>query len=87
MQLADAIRRQEHPGADLAEARGLLIDRNPEAVSDQRVRREQSANTTSDDDNIGPRLRHHLILEAIPAINFQSAGFRTDAREKSSDAC
>ena len=51
LQLAHAVRRQEHAGTDLAEGRGLLIHGNIEAMSDQRVRRKQAADTPADDDN------------------------------------
>ena len=61
LQLAHAVRRQKHPGADFAEARGLLINRHPQAMRDQRVGGEQPADPAANDDHIGPRLRHHLI--------------------------
>ena len=62
LKLADAVRGQEHAGADLAEARGLLIDRHLNAVRDQRIGGEQSANSASNYNNVRPRLRHTLIL-------------------------
>ena len=45
LQLAHAVRCQEHPGADLAEGTGLLIDRPPKAVGDQRGRSEQASDS------------------------------------------
>ena len=51
LQLAHAVRRQEHAGADFAKRRGLLVDRDIEAVGDQRVCREQAADASADDNN------------------------------------
>src|ERR1019366_3325148 len=62
LQLAHAVRCQDHPGPDLAESGGLLIDRNPEAVCDQRVRSEQAANSASNDHDLGSRLHHHTVI-------------------------
>ena len=49
--MAHAVRGQEHAGADFAQRRGLLVDRDIEPVGDERVRREQAADTATDDNN------------------------------------
>ena len=54
LQLAHAVRRQEHAGADLAEGRRLLIDGDLEAAGDQRVRGEQAADSASNDHDSEP---------------------------------
>ena len=58
LQLAHAVRCQEHAGADLAEGRCLLVDRHSQAVRDQRVRGEQPADPAADDHNVQSRIRH-----------------------------
>src|SRR5438445_7631442 len=58
LQLPHAVRRQEYPCPDLAERRCLLIDRNIEAVGDQRVRSKEPANSASNDHDSELRLRH-----------------------------
>jgi hypothetical protein len=58
LQLTHAVRRYEYACAHLTEGRGLLIDGYPQALRDERVRREQSANATADDDNAWPRIHH-----------------------------
>ena len=62
LQLAHAVRCQEHAGPDLAEGRGLLIDRHAEPVGEQRVRREQAADAAADDHDVGPFLQHLISL-------------------------
>ena len=52
--MAHAIRCQEDAGPDLAERCRLLVDRDLEALRDQRMRGEQAADPASDDRNIGP---------------------------------
>ena len=54
LQLAHAVRRQEHAGADLAKAGGLLIDRHTETMSDQRVGGEQPADPAANDHHVRP---------------------------------
>ena len=49
--MADAVRRQEHAGADFAQGRGLLVNPDIDAVGDQRVRCEQAADASADDNN------------------------------------
>ena len=63
LQLAHAVWRQEHAGADLAKAGGLLIDRHLEAVRDQRIRGEQAADAAADDHNVRSLLHRHELLE------------------------
>ena len=58
LQLPHAVRRQENPCSDFTERGCLLIDGNMEAVGDQRVRSEQSANSASNDHDSELRLRH-----------------------------
>ena len=55
LQLAHAVRRDVDAGADLAQRGGLLVHRHPQTLRDQRVRREQAADSATDDDNAGPR--------------------------------
>src|ERR1019366_4303258 len=71
LQLAHAVRCQEHPGPDLAESGGLLIDRTPEAVCDQRVRSEQAADSASNDHDIDlrSRLHHHHTVIHVPSAS------------------
>jgi hypothetical protein len=56
LQLAYAVRRQEYPGPDLAESRGLLVDQYPDTMCGQSVRSEQAAYSTADDYNFELRL-------------------------------
>ena len=58
LQLPHAVRRQEYPCSDFSERRCLLIDGNMEAMGDQRIRGEQSANSASNDHDGKLRLRH-----------------------------
>ena len=53
LQMAHAVRREVDAGADLAERRGLLVDRDPEAVRDQRIGGEQAADAAADDRDVG----------------------------------
>src|SRR5262245_57471592 len=59
LQLAHTVRRYEHACAYLAEGRGLLVDRYPQALRDQRIRCEQSANAAADNYNVQSRIRVH----------------------------
>jgi hypothetical protein len=56
LKLAYAVRRQEYPGPDLAESRGLLINQYPDTMRGEGVRGKQAADSTSDNDNFKPRL-------------------------------
>ena len=58
LQLAYAVRRYEYACSHLAEGRGLLIDGYPQALRDERVRREQSANAAADNYNVRSRICH-----------------------------
>src|SRR5277367_555057 len=61
LKLADTVWGQKHAGADFTEARGLLIDRHLNAVRDQRIGGEQSADPASNYNNVRPRPCHNLI--------------------------
>ena len=58
LQLSHAVRSQKDPCSDFTERGRLLIDGNMEAVGDQRVRGEQSANSASNDHDSELRLHH-----------------------------
>src|SRR3954469_12480611 len=72
LQLPHAVRRQEYPCPDLAERRCLLIDGNTEAAGDQRVRGEQSANSTSNDHDSELRLRHRPTQKMLRKLSRSS---------------
>src|SRR5882724_8272015 len=65
LQLPHAVWRQKYPCPDLAERGCLLIDGNIGATGDQRVRREQPANSASNDHNSEPRLCHRPTQEML----------------------
>ena len=52
LQLADAVRGQEHPGADFAKGWGLLVNRNAEPMGDQGMRGEKAADPAPNDDYV-----------------------------------
>src|SRR5262249_28521841 len=56
LQLPHAVRGEKHAGADFAERGSLLVDGYVEAVGEQRVGREQAADTSTDDNNRKPHL-------------------------------
>ena len=62
LQLPRAIGRDEDAGADLAKRRRLLIDRDLEAVCDQRVRGEQAADAAADNRDTWFRHGHARVL-------------------------
>ena len=64
LQMAHAVRRQKHAGADFTERGRLLVDRDIEAAGDQRVRREQPADAAANDDNPEP-LPLHLPVRPV----------------------
>jgi hypothetical protein len=68
VELAHTVRCQEYPGSDLAKGRGLLINGYPDAMCDQRVRSEQSADSTPDNDDFELRLHCRYILAALLAF-------------------
>jgi hypothetical protein len=49
--MAYAVGGQEHASADFAEGRSLLVDGYLEPVGDERIRREQTADPASDDND------------------------------------
>ena len=55
LQMPHAVGGEEHAGADLADRGRLLVDRNPHALGDQRIGREQAADAASDDHDIKTR--------------------------------
>ena len=57
--MANAVRREEHAGADLADRRSLLVNRNPDILRDQRIGRKQASNPTPDDGDVKAGLNHH----------------------------
>ena len=59
--MAHAVRRQEHAGPDLAERGRLLVDRDPQAVCDQRIGGEQAADAAADNHDMRPGLHHHRL--------------------------
>jgi hypothetical protein len=59
LQVADTVRRDVHAGADLAERRGLLINRDFKSLRHQCVCREQTADSAADNDDAGPPLLGH----------------------------
>ena len=62
LQLTHAVGCQEYAGADFAECGRLFIYGDPEAVRYQRIRREQPANSASNNHDVGTRCRHHQLL-------------------------
>src|SRR5215203_4298637 len=52
LQLADAVRGQEHPGADFAKGWGLLVNRNAEPMGHQGIRGEKAADPAPNDDYV-----------------------------------
>jgi len=56
--MAHAVRRDVDAGADFAERGRLLVDRNAQALRQQRVGGEQAADAAADDGDVRPRLRH-----------------------------
>jgi len=53
LQMAHRVRREIDAGADLAERRGLFVDRDAEAVSDEGIGGEQAADAAADDRDVG----------------------------------
>src|SRR5262245_4050268 len=79
LKLARAVWRHEHPGPNLAERRGLFIDRYAQALREQRIGREQTANSAAHDRNMEPITRHHCtapLLRPIACVDFTNSGFR-----------
>ena len=67
LQLAHAVRRDEYACSYFAERWGLLINRYPQALCDERVRGEQSANAAADDHNVQSRICHRALkLLSVP---------------------
>jgi hypothetical protein len=52
LQLADAVRGQEHPGADFAKGWGLLVNRSAQPMGDQGIRGEKAADPAPNDDYV-----------------------------------
>lgn len=62
VELAHTVRCQEYPGSDLAKGGGLLTNGYRDAMCDQRVRSEQSADSAPDNDDFELRLHCRYIL-------------------------
>ena len=73
LQMAHRVRRQIDAGADLAQRGRLLINRNAQALRDQRIGGEQAADAASDDHDVGPRLRHHIAFSRQFAYTISTA--------------
>src|SRR4051812_15188084 len=58
LKLPHAVRRDVDAGADFAERGRLFVDRNAEALRQQRVGGEQAADTAADDGDVRLALRH-----------------------------
>src|SRR4029079_6698595 len=77
LQMAHAVRREIDAGADLAELRRLLVDRDVEAVRDQRVGGEQAADAAADDGDMGFRIGHrHTLYRLTPRRRTYSSSCR-----------
>src|SRR5262245_14121123 len=59
-EMAYAVGRQEDPGANLAQSRSLLINRQRHAMRNQRIRGEQAADSAAHDRNAGPFANHKV---------------------------
>src|SRR3954467_13793234 len=60
--MAHAVGREENAGADLADLRRLFVNRDPDALRDQRVGREQAANPATDNRDMRAGFNHHRLL-------------------------
>ena len=58
LQMPHAVGGQKHAGADLADLRRLLVDRDPQTLCQQRIGREQASDSASDDRDIKTGLHH-----------------------------
>jgi len=58
LEVAYTVGSEEHAGADLADRRSLLVNRNPDILRDQRIGCKQASNATPDDGDVKAGLNH-----------------------------
>src|SRR5215203_5789319 len=78
--MANCVRREVDAGADLAQRRGLLIDRHLEALRDQRIGGEQAADAAADNRDVRFGVWHYRFIPAI-VLNL-STSFRGGAKRR-----